>query len=88
MLPYRNKPILEHIILNAKKQGIKNFIISINYLGKQIKKHFGNGSKLNVKIEYIEDQCIPIIRHYKNFYNRPRPYQVAAFYNKELRRFK
>lgn len=39
-------------------------------------------------IEYIEDQCIPIIRHYKNFYNRPRPYQVAAFYNKELKRFK
>ena len=39
-------------------------------------------------IEYIEDQCIPIIRHYKNFFNRPRPYQVAAFYNKELRRFK
>ena len=56
MLPYRNKPILEHIILNAKKQGIKNFIISINYLGKQIKKHFGNGSKLNVKIEYIEEK--------------------------------
>lgn len=42
----------------------------------------------NSVIEYIEEQCSPIIRHYKNFYNRPRPYQVAAFYNKELRRFK
>ena len=29
------------------------------------------------EIEYIEKQCKPIIRHYKNFYNRPRPYQVA-----------
>ena len=38
--------------------------------------------------KYIGQQCIPIIRHYKNFYNRPRPYQVAAFYNKELKRFK
>ena len=28
-------------------------------------------------VEYIEDQCRPIIRHYKNHYNRPRPYQVA-----------
>ena len=38
--------------------------------------------------KYIGKQCKPIIRHYKNFYNRPRPYQVAAFYNKELRKFK
>ena len=38
--------------------------------------------------KYIGQQCKPIIRHYKNFFNRPRPYQVAAFYNKELRRFK
>tara|TARA_B100000902_G_scaffold296530_1_gene283536 strand:+ start:3344 stop:3976 length:633 start_codon:yes stop_codon:yes gene_type:complete len=41
----------------------------------------------SVNIEYIERQCVPIIRHYKNHYNRPRPYQVAAYYNKELRRF-
>ncbi len=39
-------------------------------------------------IEYIEKQCVPIIRHYKNHFNRPRPYQVAAYYNKELKRFK
>jgi len=42
----------------------------------------------NSVIEYIEEQCVPIVRHYKNFFNRPRPYQVAAFHNKELRRFK
>ena len=39
-------------------------------------------------IEYIEEQCSPIIRHYKNHFNRPRPYQVADLYNKELNRFK
>jgi len=42
----------------------------------------------NANIEYIEKQCSPVIRHYKNYFNRPRPYQVAAYYNKELRRFK
>ena len=42
----------------------------------------------NAVIEYIEKQCVPIIRHYKNHFNRPRPYQVAAYYNLELRRFK
>tara|TARA_B100000073_G_scaffold329624_1_gene317379 strand:+ start:1486 stop:2148 length:663 start_codon:yes stop_codon:yes gene_type:complete len=39
-------------------------------------------------IEYIEEQCSPIIRHFKNHFNRPRPYQVAALYGKELNRFK
>jgi acid phosphatase (class A) len=39
-------------------------------------------------VEYIEEQCSPIIRHYKNHFNRPRPYQVADLYNKELNRFK
>tara|TARA_Y100000361_G_scaffold125817_1_gene119499 strand:+ start:173 stop:811 length:639 start_codon:yes stop_codon:yes gene_type:complete len=39
-------------------------------------------------VEYIEEQCVPIVRHYKNYYNRPRPYQVAAIMNKELKRFK
>ena len=39
-------------------------------------------------IELIEDQCRPIIRHYKNFYNRPRPYQVAEALGMELNKFK
>ena len=38
-------------------------------------------------IEYVEEQCSPIIRHYKNHFNRPRPYQVADLYNKELNRY-
>ena len=38
-------------------------------------------------VEYIEEQCSPIIRHFKNNFNRPRPYQVAALYNKTLNRF-
>ena len=39
-------------------------------------------------IEYIEEQCSPIVRHFKNNFNRPRPYQVADLYDKELNRFK
>ena len=39
-------------------------------------------------IEYIENQCRPIIKHYKNHYNRPRPYQVAEFLNLKLDSFK
>ena len=37
--------------------------------------------------EFLEKQCSPIIRHYKNFYNRPRPYQVAEALGIDFKRF-
>ena len=40
----------------AKSQGITNFYISINYLGYKIKKYLGDGSKLGVKIKYLEEK--------------------------------
>ena len=56
LLKIMNKPILEHIIINAKNQGINNFIISINYLGKKIVDYFGNGKKLRVNIKYVRER--------------------------------
>ena len=55
LLPVNGKPIIEQIILVAKRQGIKNFLISINYLGKKIKSYLKNGEDLNVNIKYIEE---------------------------------
>lgn len=55
LLTVNGKPIIEKIILQAKKQGIKKFIISINYLGHKIVKYLNNGSKLGVQIEYIKE---------------------------------
>jgi len=56
MLEIDGKPILEHIILNAKNKGFYNFYISVNYLKNVIKKYFKNGNKLNVNIKYIEEK--------------------------------
>jgi len=39
------------------------------------------------QIEYIEDQCVPIIRHFKNHYNRPRPYTIAQALNIDFKKF-
>ena len=55
LLPVNGKPIIERIILTAKKQGIKNFVISINYLGNKIKSYLKDGSKLDVNIRYIKE---------------------------------
>jgi len=55
LLPVNGKPIIERIIMIAKKQGIKNFVISVNYLGNKIKSYLKNGEKFNVNIRYINE---------------------------------
>ena len=55
LLPVKGKPIIERIILIAKKQGIRNFVISINYLGDKIKSYLKNGESLDVNIRYIKE---------------------------------
>ena len=49
------KTIIENIILNFKKNGFYNFIISTGYFGDKIKKFLKNGEKLGVSIEYVSE---------------------------------
>ena len=53
MLKIGNKPILEHIINGAKRNGFENFVISVHYLSKKIIKYFQNGKKFEINIKYI-----------------------------------
>jgi len=53
-----NKPILEHILVKAKSEGFKNFIISTNYLGHMIRNFFGNGDHWGVSIKYLKENYI------------------------------
>jgi NDP-sugar pyrophosphorylase family protein len=56
MLEVAGKPILEHIINRARKQGITRFIISLNYLGNVIEDYFQNGQKFGVSITYTHEE--------------------------------
>ena len=55
MLPVAGKPMLEHIIERAKAEGFVRFVISIQYLGHIIKDYFGNGERLGVSIDYLNE---------------------------------
>jgi len=55
MLEVAGRPMLEHIIMRAKGDGFKNFVISLHYLGHMIEEHFGNGSRWGVNIEYLRE---------------------------------
>jgi len=57
LLSIKGKPIIEHAILNFKKHGILDVVLSIGYKADLIKEYFGNGAKWGVNIGYcIEDQ--------------------------------
>ncbi len=55
MLPVNGKPMLEHIIERAKSEGLHHFVLAIHYLGHLIEDYFGDGSRWQVKIEYLRE---------------------------------
>jgi NDP-sugar pyrophosphorylase family protein len=53
MVPLGGKPLLEHHILQFKKNGVNEFFINLHHLPEVIKNYFGDGSKWGVKINYV-----------------------------------
>ena len=56
MLKVGNKPILETIIMNFKKHGFTNIILSVSYKAEIIEEYFGDGSNFGLNIEYIHEE--------------------------------
>lgn len=55
LLPIKGKPIIEHAIVNFKKHGIKNIILSVGYKADKIKEYFGDGKRFGVDISYCTE---------------------------------
>ena len=56
LLQIGGKPILEHIIERAKAEGFQRFVLAIHYLGHMIEDYFGDGSRWQVKIDYLREE--------------------------------
>jgi UDP-N-acetylglucosamine diphosphorylase/glucosamine-1-phosphate N-acetyltransferase len=56
MLPIVNKPILEHLLIEAREGGIGEFIFIVGYCDEQVRSYFGNGDKWGVNIAYCEQR--------------------------------
>lgn len=56
LLPVAGKPMLEHIIERAKVEGFSRFVLAIRYLGQMIEEHFGDGSRWDVRIDYLRER--------------------------------
>jgi D,D-heptose 1,7-bisphosphate phosphatase len=50
-------PILEHILIECRKNNLKNILISVHHKKKQIEKCIGNGEKFGLNVNYaVEEQ--------------------------------
>lgn len=55
MLPVKGKPMMAHIVNQARLEGFSKFVVSINYLGHLVEEYFGDGRRFGVEIEYIRE---------------------------------
>src|SRR5919206_1266576 len=57
LVPIVNRPVMEHIVELLKKHGFTDIMVNIHYLGDQIERYFGDGSRWGVNIQWSrEDQ--------------------------------
>jgi mannose-1-phosphate guanylyltransferase/phosphomannomutase len=52
MVPMMNKPMMQHIVDLLKKHGITEIVSTLFYQPDIITKHFGDGSKFGIKMQY------------------------------------
>ncbi len=52
------KPILEHCLDALKSSGLNEVVIVTHYMGDAIRKHFGDGEKMGLKMEYVKQKAV------------------------------
>ena len=52
------KPVLEHCLNAIKACGISEIIMVVHYMAEAIRKYFGSGEKLGLKIEYAYQKSV------------------------------
>lgn len=72
LVPIVDKPILEIILIQLKKQGFQNINIAVNHQAELIEAYFGNGKKYGLNIQYFfEDKPLGTMGPLRNMDNLP-----------------
>lgn len=56
MLPVGDRPVMEHIVDQLRRTGIREVSISTHYKSETIIRHFGDGQKYGVNISYVVEE--------------------------------
>jgi len=52
------KPILEHCLNSLRAAGIDDVLIVVHYMAEAIRNRFGDGKRLGLRIEYVEQKAV------------------------------
>ena len=55
LIPIEGVPVLEREIISLRNQGFKDIVMTVSHMGDKIMKHFGDGTKLGVSIQYYNE---------------------------------
>lgn len=55
MLPVGGRPLLERVVAQIRDAGFSRVLIAVNYRGEVIERHFGDGSRYRVRIDYLRE---------------------------------
>ena len=67
MVPVANRPVLEHILHLVRRYGIRDVIINLHYFPHAITSHLGDGSGMDMNIEYsFEEELLGTAGGVKN----------------------
>jgi len=53
LLPVGNIPVIQHVLDSVKKNGVKEVLIVVGYLGEKIQSLVRDGSKFGLKVNYV-----------------------------------
>ncbi len=56
LLPIAEKPIIEIILKNLRKFGIKEVIVSVGYQGELIKAFLADGARFGLSVKYVDEE--------------------------------
>jgi mannose-1-phosphate guanylyltransferase len=56
MLPLADKPLLEHLLIWLKGNGVREVVLSVSYLHNVIENHFADGESLGLSISYARSK--------------------------------
>lgn len=56
MVPLANRPLMEHIVLLLKRQGITDIVVTVQFLASMVRQYFGDGADLGVSLTYATEE--------------------------------
>lgn len=55
LIPLANRPLIEHMLIRLRDQGIKEIILAVQYLADRFRSFLGTGTQFGIKLHVIEE---------------------------------